>query len=88
MMVILASSAKKDLKKLEKFTQLAVYKKLRSLEVDSLPQGVKKLSGYKNIYRIRIGKHRIVYQLDKNTIYIILIRHRRDIYKMVREILR
>ncbi|MBU1323571.1 type II toxin-antitoxin system RelE/ParE family toxin [Patescibacteria group bacterium] len=73
MMVILAPSAKKDLKKLEKFTQLAVYKKLKSLETDSLPLGVKKLSGYKNIYRIRIGKYRIIYQLNKNTVYIILI---------------
>ena len=87
MMVILAPSAKKDLKKLEKFTQLAVYKKLKSLETDSLPLGVKKLSGYKNIYRIRIGKHRIIYQLNKNTVYIILIRHRKDVYRAMKEIL-
>ena len=87
MMVTLSPIAKKDLKKLDKFNQLAIYRKLRNLEKDSLPQGVKKLRGYKNTFRIRLGKYRIVYQLAKLTIYVILIRHRKDVYRMLKEIL-
>ena len=43
---------------------------------------LKKLSGFSNYYRIRIGDYRIgVEQIDKRTIRLIIIAHRKDIYK-------
>jgi mRNA interferase RelE/StbE len=43
---------------------------------------VKKLSGYKTYYRIRMGEYRIGFEMiDRNTIRFILISHRRDIYR-------
>jgi len=43
---------------------------------------VKKLSGYKTYYRIRIGDYRIgLKKTGSNKIKIIIISHRKDIYK-------
>ena len=45
-------------------------------------QGVKKLSGYSNYYRIRIGDYRIGLQLiSHDTVRFILVGHRKEIYR-------
>lgn len=45
-------------------------------------KNLKKLSGFKNYYRIRIGDYRIgVEQVDNRIIRLIIITHRKDIYK-------
>jgi len=45
-------------------------------------KNLKKLSGFKNYYRIRVGDYRIgVEQIDNNTLRLIIIAHRKDIYK-------
>ena len=42
----------------------------------------KKLTGFKYYYRIRIGDYRLGIELiDENTIRLIIIAHRKDIYK-------
>lgn len=39
--------------------------------IDMLPSGdVKKLQGYKGTYRLRVGKYRIIYSTDTETITI------------------
>jgi mRNA interferase RelE/StbE len=45
-------------------------------------KNLKKLSGFKNYYRIRVGDYRIgVEQIDNKTLRLIIIAHRKDIYK-------
>lgn len=45
-------------------------------------QNVKKLSGFLNYFRIKIGDYRIGFELlNKNTIRFIIVTHRKDIYK-------
>ncbi len=44
---------------------------------------VKKLTGFSDYYRIRIGDYRIGFEvIDKDTIKFIVIAHRKDIYKI------
>ncbi len=44
---------------------------------------IKKLTGFSNYYRIRVGDYRIGFEVvDATTIRFILIAHRRDIYKL------
>ncbi len=46
-------------------------------------QNIKKLTGYSNYYRIRIGDYRVGFEtIDNNTIRFIIIAHRKDIYKI------
>jgi mRNA interferase RelE/StbE len=45
-------------------------------------KNLKKLSGFKNYYRIRVGDYRIgLEQIDNKTLRLIIIAHRKDIYK-------
>lgn len=44
---------------------------------------VKKMSGFRNYYRLRIGLYRIgIEQISKTTIRFIVVAHRKDIYKL------
>jgi mRNA interferase RelE/StbE len=53
--------------------------------VDKLPEegDIKKMKGrtIKNIYRLRVGKYRIIFQWEKEQIKVIEIDTRGDIYK-------
>lgn len=42
----------------------------------------KKLTGYKSYFRIRIGDYRLgIEQIDHQTIRVIILSHRKDVYK-------
>jgi mRNA interferase RelE/StbE len=42
---------------------------------------IKKLVGFKDYYRFKIGDYRLGFQLVDNTILFVTILHRKDIYK-------
>ena len=44
-------------------------------------KNIKKLSGFDNHYRIRLGDHRIGLLADKNEIQLIRFLHRKEAYK-------
>lgn len=78
MIVRLAPRAEKELRKLAKLDQIAVVDKMESLPKVT---DVKKLGGYANLYRTRVGNYRIVYRVFPKECYVELIGHRRDIYE-------
>ena len=56
---------------------------LRKLESNPHPPGSLKLQGEDELYRVRVGDYRIIYQV-KDTVLIVLvveIGHRREIYR-------
>ena len=44
-------------------------------------KGVRKLEGYQDYYRIRIGEYRLGIKIVKNTVELIRFLHRKDIYR-------
>ena len=53
-----------------------------SSSLSELPN-VKKLTGFSDYYRIRIGDYRVGFEtINKTTIRFIIIAHRKDIYKV------
>ena len=44
-------------------------------------KNIKKLAGFEDYYRIRIGDYRIVVKIEEDTIYFVVFEHRKDIYK-------
>lgn len=87
MTVILSPRSEKQLRKLPKIAQIAVAKKIRSLRDFSVVSGEEKLAGYTNIFRVRVGDYRIAYRKTVPELYIILIHHRRDVYRLLRQLL-
>lgn len=79
--------AEKELKKIPKIHQIALVKKIRSLPTDQ-NLNKEKLSGFKDMYRVRVGNYRIVYRERVNEIFIVLIGHRKEIYRMLNQLLK
>ena len=78
----ISRTAEKQLKGLPRGEQRRVARAIVALADQPRPRGSRKLSGYKDVFRIRVGRHRILYSVfDRKLIIIILkIGHRRDIY--------
>jgi mRNA interferase RelE/StbE len=46
-------------------------------------QNIKKIAGFRNYHRIRLGEYRIgIETIDKNTIRFIIVAHRKEIYRL------
>lgn len=79
--------AKKQIRKLPKTFQIITGKRIRELGLGNF-SGSKKLASYKDVFRVRIGNYRIVYMFRSNTVYILLVRHRKDAYRKLGEYLK
>jgi mRNA interferase RelE/StbE len=57
--------------------------KIQHLAENPRPDGVIKLKGFDNEYRIRIGDYRIRYEINDKELTILLLqcKHRKDAYK-------
>jgi len=86
MRISISPRAEKQLKRLSKIDQIAVAKKIRGLSQAQIPNK-EKLSSYQNIFRVRVGNFRIVYRKTSRETFIVLIGHRREIYKLLRQLL-
>ncbi len=80
--VEISNPAKKDLKRLSGDVQKRIIPVLKSLAIQSRPEGVKKLQG-SGAYRIRCGDYRIVYDIDdeRSQVTILVVRHRSSAYR-------
>ncbi|MDY7013705.1 MAG: type II toxin-antitoxin system RelE/ParE family toxin [Cyanobacteriota bacterium] len=56
---------------------------LEQLRFHPRPDGVTKLKGDEDLYRIRVGDYRVVYEIDdaEKALRITRVRHRRDVYR-------
>ena len=56
---------------------------IRALATNPRPRGCRKLQGYDDTFRIRVGVYRIIYAVvDRELVVIFLkIGHRRDVYR-------
>lgn len=77
------SSAAKEFRTLEPSIKRRVAATIDILSQNPRPVGVRKLRGHHNLYRIRVGDYRIVYEIDDHikVLWITRIRHRRDVYR-------
>jgi mRNA interferase RelE/StbE len=57
--------------------------KIQQLAEDPRPDGVVKMKGSDNEYRIRIGDYRVRYEIDDKELIILLLqcKHRKDVYR-------
>jgi mRNA interferase RelE/StbE len=79
----LKSSAQKELDALDERLFARIDRKIMSLADNPRPAGCKKLKGYRNQWRVRVGDWRVVYVLDDARFLVSITRvaHRRDVYE-------
>jgi mRNA interferase RelE/StbE len=81
--VVFKPSVHKDFRSLPKSAAGRIFQHLEALENEPFPRQSIKMSGAENLYRIRVGDYRIVYEVDQDQkqIMINFIRHRKDVYR-------
>lgn len=77
------SSSPAHIKKLPKNIQRKLIEIIELLAEKPRPVGVVKLSTTGNLYRVRTGDYRIIYEIQDRILLIVITKvgHRRDVYK-------
>lgn len=78
-------SAADSFRKLDKQIQRRLAAKVEALKENPRPTAAEKLKGEEDLYRLRSGDYRIVYQVQ-DEIFLVLILgvgHRKDIYRIL-----
>ena len=80
--IIIPQPVQKQLKSFTKEIQTRLISATQLLMANPHPSGVKKLKGYENLYRIRVGDYRIIYEVKAKELIILLLNytHRKDAY--------
>ncbi len=76
-------SAHKALMNLEAAARRRLIEAADALADDPRPPGVVKLKGDDNLWRVRVGEWRIVYEIHDRQLIVLVLRvaHRRDVYR-------
>ncbi|MBQ3586418.1 MAG: type II toxin-antitoxin system RelE/ParE family toxin [Synergistaceae bacterium] len=86
--VILSSRAEKELKSIDTVTAESIKSDILSLEDNPRPLGVKKLKGYKDLWRIKSNVYRIIYRIKDDIVTVIVVRiaHRKKVYQNIKSL--
>ena len=78
-----APRTRRQLLNLPRKVQARLAPAIEALAENPRPHGVKKMAGEENLYRIRVGSYRVIYQIrDKDLLVLIVkIGHRREVYR-------
>ncbi len=78
-----SSHAARDFRKLTRKDLERLAPKINALSDDPRPNGVEKIEGEENQYRIRVGGFRVIYAIFDNRLVVLVLRigKRSDIYR-------
>lgn len=81
--VFLSPAALRDLKRIRGTARQRVAEAIDALANDPRPRGHRKLEGADELYRVRAGEYRIVYEIADERLIVLVVRigHRKDIYR-------
>jgi mRNA interferase RelE/StbE len=79
-----SATAERQIRKLSRDNQIRVLRVIQGLAGNPHPPGARKLRGYEDIYRIRVGTYRVLYSVETGRLLIIILKvgHRKDIYRV------
>ncbi len=79
----ISQTAEKQLRKLPRREQQRVAVAVVALGSEPFPRGSRKLTGYDDVWRIRVGQYRVIYSVAKKKLIIIVLKigQRKDVYR-------
>ena len=82
--IVVQPSAAKFIAGQNKKTQRRLIKRIRALGENPIPKDSRKLRD--NIYRVRVGDYRIIYEVRKKLLVVLVAKvgNRRDVYRNLR----
>lgn len=81
--IVFTVSAANQLKKLGKSIQRLIIEKIKKLDIRQQNNNIKKLSGIPDLYRLRMGNYRVIYQVRHKELIVLILKvgNRGDVYK-------
>jgi mRNA interferase RelE/StbE len=78
-----SATAERQIRKLPRADQIRVIRVIQALATDPRPAGCRKLSGHDDVFRVRIGRYRILYSIEDRRVVIVVLKvgDRKDIYR-------
>lgn len=79
----LTRTAEKQLRRVAKRDRARLIEAIEALGQKPRPRDARKLRGYDEVYRIRVGQYRVVYEVydDRVVVIVLKVGHRKDIYR-------
>ncbi|MEZ5331004.1 MAG: type II toxin-antitoxin system RelE/ParE family toxin [Thermoanaerobaculia bacterium] len=76
-------TAEGQLRKLDRQARRRVLRAIQALADGPRPQGSRKLTGYDDVFRIRVATHRVLYSVEDRKLVVLILKigHRRDLYR-------
>jgi mRNA interferase RelE/StbE len=81
---LIKPSAAKEIEAVgQKEDRQRIVTRIRSLARDPRPFGTEKLSGRGDLYRLRVGRYRVVYSVGDAELVVLIVRvgHRKNVYR-------
>jgi len=82
--VLIKPSAAKEIEAVgQKEDRQRIVTRIRSLARDPRPFGSEKLSGRGDLYRLRVGRYRVVYSVGDAELVVVIVQigHRKNVYR-------
>lgn len=81
----LTPRAEREFKSLDGSVRGRIKQRIDSLAKNPYPSGIKKIEGEEELYRLRVGDYRILYQVKEKTLLVLIVRigHRREVYRRI-----
>jgi mRNA interferase RelE/StbE len=78
-----SATAERQIRKLPRAERVRVIRAIQALSTDPRPLGCRKLSGHDDVFRIRIGRYRVLYSIEDRRLLIIVLKvgDRKDVYR-------
>ena len=76
-------TAEKQLQALPHGDQKRLAASMLQLAENPRPRGCRKLTGYEDAFRLRVGRYRVIYSLFETRLIVLVLKigHRRDVYR-------
>lgn len=78
--IVLSDVAKKDLARMPRNQQISIRKRIDEL-IPDLHGDVKRLTDVKLGFRLRVGRYRVLFGVDRGPVTIYGVKHRREAYR-------
>ena len=84
--VVFKPAAVRDLRKLPEDARRRIATRIDALAGDPRPHGIDRIEGMSDLYRVRVGEDRVVYQIQDRVLLVLVVRigHRCDVYPKTR----
>jgi mRNA interferase RelE/StbE len=81
--VEVTSTAERQIRRLARADQIRVVRAIQALGRDPRPPGCRKMTGLDDVFRVRIGRYRVIYSVADRVLTVIVLKvgDRKDVYR-------